>query len=156
MYLSLRLASISLAVVLCSYIAYGATRSAKPKTGRVAIVIIASGSKISSTFSGNQDDYLIKVILPHRAPIFASLRHRYPHYRDGLDMELLNSGRPFKARAVRDRSCDLSYQDFANALQADSNGRATLLAILRPVSVEPIPQIPSDAVLPCYLLEQGR
>ena len=77
---------------------------------------------------------------------------RYLGYEDGLSSEFVDFGLVHTFKAVRDRSCDESWQAFSTKFVIGKDGNPLPVAITRYVVQEAARDVPADQVLPCYVI----
>lgn len=131
----------------------GASRHSAKGISRVKVLFLARGTSIYSSFSGNQDDYLVAITVGRNAPTLAKLSHRYRPYQGHISANMVESGKQAFLRARRETKCDNGKRDFANAWIADSRGYAQLRPILNPVANNGLPEMSTEELLPCYILD---
>jgi hypothetical protein len=126
----------------------------KPKTVRLRGRIIASVQPPQRTTVGrNYHDYLFEIETANCKPSIVRLSYRFM-LRDGdLPASFYDPAVVHTFRALRDTSCDEPLDDLATSYRFDSTGFTFLHAdsVLHFVSSAERPQIPADAVLPCYV-----
>lgn len=108
-----------------------------------------------SNFSPNRETYLAYLTSDNKSYKTVKIRFRYLGYEDGLSDEFADFGLVDTFKAVRDRSCDESWQSFSTKFVVGKDGNPLPVVITRYVAPEAAQDIPADQVLPCYVITPG-
>ncbi len=105
-----------------------------------------------SSFSLNRDSLLVVLIDRQKTQRLARLAfiymgYEYPFPVDLLDYELLHT-----FAAVRDRSCDETWQSFSTKAQIGSAGTLVMSNVLTYTAPDAMPDVSAEEVLPCYVV----
>lgn len=123
----------------------------KPQTIRFRIAAVTERVPQSS-FSPNRETYLAYLTSDNNSYKTVKLLFRYSGYEDGLSSEFADFGLVHTFKAIRDRSCDETWQSFSTKIVFGKDGDAVPVLIARYVSPDAVQEIPSDQVLSCYVI----
>ncbi len=105
-----------------------------------------------SGYSPNRQTYLAYMIGADKSNKSVKLVFRYLGYEDGLSADFADFSFVHAFKAMRDRSCDESWQSFSTKFVVGQGGKLTTLTIARFVSPDAAQDIAADRVLPCYVI----
>ena len=105
-----------------------------------------------SSFSPNRETYLAYLTSDNKSYKVVKVVFRFLGYEDGLSSEFADFGLVHTFKAVRDRSCDESWQSFNTRFVVGKDGNPLPVAITRYAAPEAAQDIPADQVLPCYVI----
>ncbi len=77
---------------------------------------------------------------------------RYLGHEDGLSNDFADFDLIHTFKALRDRSCDESWQSFSTKFVVGKDGNLLSVIIARYVSPDAVQDIPTNQVLPCYVI----
>lgn len=123
----------------------------KPQT--ITFRIAAATERVArSGFSPNRETYLGYLTSNNKAYKSVKIVFRFLGYEDGLSSEFVDFDLIHTFKAMRDRSCDESWQSFRTKFVVEKNGNPLPVLITQYVSADALQQIPEDQVLPCYVI----
>ena len=105
-----------------------------------------------SSFSPNRETYLAYLTSDNKSYKTVKIVFRFLGYEDGLSSEFADFDLVHTFKAIRDRSCDESWQSFSTKFAVGKDGHPLQVAITRYVAPEAAQDIPADQVLPCYVI----
>jgi hypothetical protein len=123
----------------------------KPQT--ITFRIAAVTERVpQSSFSPNRAIYLGYMTGDNKSSKTVKIVFRYLGYEDGLSSEFVDFGLVHTFKALRDRSCDESWQSFSTKVVVGKDGNPLPVAIAKYAAPEAVQDIPADQVLPCYVI----
>lgn len=123
----------------------------KPQT--ITFRIAAATERVPrSSFSPNRETYLGYLASNNKAYKSVKIVFRFLGYEDGLSSEFVDFDLIHTFKAMRDRSCDESWQSFSTKFIVEKNGNPLPVLITQYVSADALHEIPEDQVLPCYVI----
>lgn len=106
-----------------------------------------------SSFSPNRETYLAYMTNDNNKSYkTAKIVFKYLGYEDGLSSDFADFDLVHTFKAMRDRSCDESWQSFNTKFVVGKDGNPLPMLITRYVSPDAVQDMPSDQVLPCYVI----
>ena len=123
----------------------------KPQAVKFRIAAVADRVPRSS-FSPNREAYLAYMTSDNNPYKTVKILFRYLGYEDGLSNEFADFGLVHTFKAVRDRSCDESWQSFSTKFVVGKDGNLLPVGITRYAAPEAAQDIPGDQILPCYVI----
>ena len=143
-------ASLFLLAAFSSWCLEPTVHKTKPQTMKFRIAAVTERVPRSS-FSRNSENYLIYVLNKKKPPSVAKLVFHYTGIEDGLSAEFADYGLVHKFRALRDRSCDETWQSFSTkvVLQGDIYRSVVTTKFVSAIAVQ---GLDGDDILPCYVV----
>lgn len=122
-----------------------------PQTVKFRIAAVTEGVRKSGV-SPNRETYLAYLIDSDKSYKSVKLVFRHLGYEDGLSADFADFALVHTFKALRERSCDETYESFSTKLVVGPAGKLQSVAVARYVSPDAAQDIPADQVLPCYVI----
>ncbi len=123
------------------------------KSQTITFRIAAATERVPrSSFSPNRATYLGYLVDGSKSYKSVKIVFRYLGYEDGLSSEFVDFDLIHTFKAMRDRSCDESWQSFSMKFAVDKDGNPLPVLITQYASPDALRDIPENQVLPCYVI----
>lgn len=123
----------------------------KPQTLKFRIAAVTEHVARSS-FSPNREAYLAYLTSDNKSYSTVKILFRYLGHEDGLSNDFADFGLVHTFKALRDCSCDESWQSFSTKLIVGKDGNLLPVVVTRYVSPDAMQEMQADQVLPCYVI----
>ncbi len=122
------------------------------KSHKMQVRFLAKAASIRSSWSGNDDFYLVEVYEAKGSPVFAKLSRHFSSFDDELPIAMLERQATHRLSLRRDQSCDVMFGTFSHSWILGSDGKIEWQSSLKIIGTHPVPEIADDYTLPCYRL----